>query len=128
MREVSSNTAVLAHHAEVCHTLITELLRLRQSMLDRESGMQDALERVASKHRDSARNLIHYLALRVHDLRPLQEQLAWLGLSSLGRAESHVLANLDKVLGILHCLTGQPWLDKSAEEPAVSVSSRRLLE
>jgi pyruvate kinase len=71
---------------------------------------------------------VHYLCLRGKELRSVQEQLAWLGLSSLGRSESHVLANLDKVLGILHCLTGQEWLDKSAEEPAGSVSSRRLLE
>lgn len=47
--------------------------------------MQEALARVSPKHRDSARNLVHYLALRVHDLRPLQEQLAWLGLPSFGR-------------------------------------------
>lgn len=90
--------------------------------------MQAELSRVSPKYRESARNLVHYLALRVHDLRPVQEQLAWLGLSSLGRSESHVLANLDKVLGILHCLTEQDWIDKSAEEPAGSVSSRRLLE
>lgn len=128
MRKVSSLSVDPSHHTQVCHSLIKELLRLRRSMLDRESAMQDALARVSPKYRDSARNLIHYLALRVHDLRPVQEQLAWLGLSSMGRAESHVLANLDKVLGILHCLTGQPWVDQSATEPAGSVSSRRLLE
>jgi pyruvate kinase len=113
---------------QVCLSLIQELQLLRQSMHDREAAMHAELSRVSAKYQESARNLIHYLALRVHDLRPLQEQLAWLGLSSLGRSESHVLANLDKVLGILHCLTGQDWLDKSAEEPAGSVSSRRLLE
>jgi hypothetical protein len=40
--------------------------------------------------------LIHYLALRRHDIRRLQEQLAALGLSSLGRMESHVLAGGDR--------------------------------
>jgi pyruvate kinase len=128
MRKTSNPPVDASHHSNVCHSLIKELLRLRQSMLDRESLMQEALARVSPMHRDSARNLIHYLALRAHDLRPLQDQLAWLGLSSLGRSESHVLANLDKVLGILHCLTGQPWVDQSAQEPAGSVSSRRLLE
>ncbi len=128
MRKVSNPPVDTSHYSKVCHSLIQELLRLRQSILHRESTVQETLARVSPKHRDSARNLIHYLALRVHDLRPLQEQLAWLGLSSLGRSESHVLANLDKVLGILHCLTGQPWVDQSAQEPAGSVSSRRLLE
>ncbi len=113
---------------EVCHRLIDELTGLRRTLLDRESAMADALAQVSPRFRESARNLIHYLALRVRDLRPLQEQLAWLGLSSLGRSESHVLANLDKVLSLLHRITGQPWSDRSAEEPAGSVSSRRLLE
>ena len=113
---------------EVCHELIVALTGLRQTLLDREETMGDALAQVSPHFRESARNLIHYLALRVRDLRPLQEQLAWLGLSSLGRSESHVLASLDKVLSLLHRITGQPWADKSAEEPAGSVSSRRLLE
>lgn len=50
------------------------------------------------------------------------------GLSSLGHAESHVLAKLDKVLGILHRLTGQPWSERSQEEPAGIHSSHPLLE
>lgn len=45
----------------------------------------------------SACNLAHYLAFRHHDLRPLQRRLMALGLSSLGRAESRVLASLDAV-------------------------------
>lgn len=113
---------------EVCHDLIVELTELRQTLLDREVAMGEALEQVSPRFRESARNLIHYLALRVRDLRPLQEQLAWLGLSSLGRSESHVLANLNKVLSLLHRITGQSWANRSAEEPAGSVSSRRLLE
>lgn len=112
----------------VCLTLIDQLTTLRTFLLDREVAMQAELSHVAPQFMGSARNLVHYLALRVHDLRALQEQLAWLGLSSLGRSESHVLANLDKVLGILHTLTGQEWVDKSPDEPAGSVSSRRLLE
>ena len=48
-----------------------------------------------------ARNLADYLALRQHDLGPLQRELARLGLSSLGRAESRVRGNLDAVLATL---------------------------
>lgn len=127
-RTISIQPAAVVSREQVCLSLIEQMQALRQSMHDREAAMDVELSRVSEKYQDSARNLIHYLALRVHDLRPLQEQLAWLGLSSLGRSESHVLANLNKVLGILHCLTGQDWADKSAEEPAGSVSSRRLLE
>lgn len=49
----------------------------------------------------SAANLAHYLALRRHDLRSLQEDLAEAGLSSLGRCESHVMATLDQVIALL---------------------------
>ena len=46
-------------------------------------------------------NLAQYLAMREIDLRPLQEKLAEIGLSSLGRAEPHVYANLKNVISIL---------------------------
>lgn len=111
----------------VCLALIEELSQLRESMLLRAQAMAPALSRVDPKFRGSAHNLAHYLALRAHELRPLQEKLAWVGVSSLGRSETHALANLDKVLGILYCLTGQAWLDKSAEEPVGSLMGPRLL-
>jgi pyruvate kinase len=71
---------------------------------------------------------VHYLAFRATDLREMQDKLGWLGVSSLGRAESHVMANLDKVLGILHRLTGQPWQDLSNEEPVGNVTGDNLLQ
>lgn len=113
---------------DICLKLIEQLWALRQAMLEREKALEAELDKVLPEYRQSARNLIHYLTLRSIDLRPLQEQLARLGLSSLGRSESHVLASLDKVLGLLHRLTGQAWQDKSAEEPAGSISSRALLK
>ena len=48
--------------------------------------------------RVGALNFAHYLAFRRQDLRPLQRRLMALGLSSLGRAESRVLASLDTVI------------------------------
>ncbi|MBL8388282.1 MAG: pyruvate kinase [Hydrogenophaga sp.] len=112
----------------LCKDLIHRLWALREQLLASEQRFADAIARVGPHQQPSARNLVHYLALRAHDLRPLQQQLAWLGLSSLGRAESHVLANLDKVLGILHRLTGRPWHDRSAEEPLGSVRGHQLLQ
>lgn len=57
---------------------------------------------------ESARNLLHYLAVRQHDLRDLQHDLAELGLSSLGRMEGHVLATLQAVARALRALSGLP--------------------
>ncbi len=56
--------------------------------------------------RRSAENLVHYLSLRNHDLRPLQRQLSRLGLSSFAHAEPHVMASVDAVLHNLYALAG----------------------
>ena len=55
----------------------------------------------------SALNFAHYLALRRHDLRPLQRRLMGLGISSLGRLESRVLVSLDAVIVALAALAGE---------------------
>jgi len=57
--------------------------------------------------RPSALNLAAYLALRRRDLRALQTALMPLGLSSLGRCESRVIANLDAVRAALAGLGGE---------------------
>lgn len=129
--EVKTTKLVTSHDLwspALCTDLMAQLWTLREELLAREISMQASLISVLPTHRHSARNLIHYVGLRSVDLRKLQDQLAWLGLSSLGRSESHVLANLDKVLGMLHRLTQQPWQDQSAQEPLGQVSSRAVLQ
>lgn len=62
---------------------------------------------IPAGQRDSARNLLHYLSLRQHDIRDLQRQLALLGLSRLARSEAHMLGTLDAVIEALHALAGK---------------------
>ena len=88
---------------------IRELSALRAALLDAEATWEGRLQTVPEWHRASARNLVHYLALRQRDVRALQDRLAARGLSSLGRAECHVLATVDAVLGALHRLAGLAW-------------------
>ena len=111
-----------------CRGLIDELSSLRAALLERETALAPLLAQIDPSNLPSARNLVHYLGLRRVDLRPLQDRLARLGISSLGRAESHVLANLDKALGILHRLAGLDWSGRVDEEPIGINSSRSLLE
>ncbi|MDF2458831.1 MAG: pyruvate kinase [Nitrospira sp.] len=85
------------------------------------------LDKVHTNYRQSARNLLQYLALRRRDLRPLQLQLAAMGLSSLGRAESHVLATVDAVLEVLHRLAGNTWQKEPQESGLDFSSGERLL-
>ncbi|MFS8922959.1 pyruvate kinase [Synechococcus sp. B60.1] len=61
-------------------------------------------------------NLARYLALRQHDLRNLQLELAAVGLSSLGRCESRVLESLDAVIAILAATQGLSHKGPSYEE------------
>jgi len=84
-----------------------ELSNIRDEMLRMENCFSEKTESLAEAHRDGAKNLLHYLTLRRHDIRPLQEKLALFGLSSLGRCESRALANLNAVLNVAAKLTGR---------------------
>ncbi|TFI49545.1 pyruvate kinase, partial [Micrococcus endophyticus] len=75
--------------------LTTELTALRDRLLSAEAEHADLISRVRDRHRASARNLVHYVALRGTDLRPLQDALSDVGLSSLGRMEAGVLGHVD---------------------------------
>jgi len=86
--------------------LIADVEGIRQDMHKLVEDSADLMQNVHPQHRDSARNLLHYLALRSRDLRTLQAGLAAAGLSSLGRAESHVLASVESVLVALRGLAG----------------------
>jgi pyruvate kinase len=107
--------------------VLRELLAIRADMVAGSTLPQRRLEEVHANYRDSARNLLHYLALRRHDLRPLQIRLAALGLSSLGRAESHVLATVDSVLEVLHRLAERPWQPAPREGVVDFAGGQRLL-
>ncbi len=95
---------------------------LRRAALAAEQEFGPDLEAVAPSLRESAYNLVHYLAVRRHDVRQLQDDLMRLGLSSLGRMEAHVMASLQAVFEALSALRGQPVTLDLADEPARSPS------
>lgn len=61
-------------------------------------------------------NLSQYLSLRQRDLRPLQRGLTMLGLSSLGRAEGHVLPALKATRASLEAILGRDQTDRPAQD------------
>ena len=95
-------------------SICDDMLRLEASLLKRPLAVNEA-------HRRSARNLAHYLALRRHDVRALQSQLALLGLSSLGRTESHALTAVQTVHHVLSVLLGQDASLPCPAEPSVGI-------
>lgn len=87
--------------------LLQAVERLRDRLLQAEQRVAERLAAIPVRRRPSARNLIHYLALRHQDLRRLQAELELQGLSSLGRCESHVLASVERLLAALRAMNGQ---------------------
>jgi pyruvate kinase len=108
--------------------LIDELAAIRQELIETEAKARTLLQGVHPSQLKSARNLVHYLALRRTDLRPLQTRLTAMGLSSLGRSEAHVMATLDAVLRILHELARKPWPESWEPGPVGFEEGRSALK
>lgn len=98
-----TTAATSADLARIAAELDALIERVRRAEKDHAAALADCTPAL----RDSARNLVHYLALRQVDLRPLQAALRAQGLSSLGRLESCVLRTLLTVRNALHGLCGE---------------------
>ena len=118
----SFSAAGREHYARVAD----ELKLLRDDLEKLADGFSESFERVRPAHRASALNLVHYLGLRRHDIRHLQGRLADTGVSSLGRVESFVLANLNAVIRVL-CLAAGAAVDAEPAPPIASRSAGRTL-
>ena len=108
-------------------SLIARLQPIRLEVLQAEQHFRGELDRVCLGNLQSARNLVHYIGLRRHDIRELQEDLGRLALSSLGRLESHVMATLDALLALLHKLAGREWYGRAIEETFAEFDSGSAL-
>lgn len=113
---------------DIIEHLTDELTAIRADMLAAPVCAQKYLDVIHPFFYDSALNLLHYLAFRRHDLRKLQYQLAEQGLSSLGRAEAHVLTSLDKVLHLLHSLSKNKHLPIENDNALNFLKGQQLLK
>ena len=111
---------------ELLASILPEISTIHTDMLRLEQQHQSRITETHESFRESARNLLHYLALRRHDVRGLQEKLALLGLSSLGRTESHALAGLEAVLKIVHHLSGRTF-ENPQHAPALTFEAGKAL-
>ncbi|MDO9046890.1 MAG: pyruvate kinase [Methylobacter sp.] len=97
---------------DVLKQILAEVVELRQKI---EINANQRLQKYQGYYHSgcfskSACNLAHYLAMRQFDLRHLQDRLAQVGLSSLGRAEASVLSTLDSLIDILKRATDKHYL------------------
>jgi len=86
--------------------LFDHVAKLYQKTQEWEIRYLSKINSIPKKYQESAKNLIHYLAVRDEDLRSLQWELARCGLSSLGRIEANVQVTLESVLKTLGHLLG----------------------
>jgi pyruvate kinase len=94
--------------------ILAELMSLHAQISAEGDAMMENWRTSISREEflPSAQNLVNYLAFRRADIRPLQERLSQLGLSSLGRSEAHVMASLEAVLATLSVLAGSCPVDR----------------
>jgi pyruvate kinase len=88
--------------------LLAQVVALRHTVIDEAVPILTQLSAEIGRSDPAMANLADYLALRHHDVRPLQRQLMPIGLSSLGRLESRVVPTLDAVTVALAALSGAP--------------------
>jgi pyruvate kinase len=103
---------------KACRSLLTECIEKIEA--DSAAIFRDWEGEIARPvFRTGAENLAFYLAARQHDLTDLQTSLSTLGLSSLGRSESHLRQSLAAVSATLDGLSGLPatWPDPSQSTP-----------
>jgi pyruvate kinase len=100
-RSVDQNNTEQAYSGKA----VKKLSALIQHMRMAEQNFASTLEQLHPHFRLSGANLLHYLVLRSHEIRHLQEFLHQQGLSSLTNLESHTLF---QVQNVLRWLSGKP--------------------
>ncbi|MFT5763529.1 MAG: pyruvate kinase [Saprospiraceae bacterium] len=92
---------------EKIKAIIVNLDSIIEKALSLEADNKTALGKIHPAYQSSARNLLHYRALRSHKLNDLQKELGNLGLSRLARIQSHVLSSLYTIRGVLASFLGK---------------------
>jgi pyruvate kinase len=88
--------------------ILKTISELETEILLHERKLSALITRTHKVHKESVKNLIHYLTLRSKDLRKLQNDLSEISLSSLSHCESHVFASIANLKHILTLILNQP--------------------
>ena len=103
-----SKTDRTANKLEKIKSMISQLESLKTEALHYEKVYKKSLRKVHPDNLVSAKNLIHYRALRQHDLTKLQKELGNMGLPRLARIQTNVLTSLDITKSLLRTFQGKP--------------------
>ncbi|MEE9450606.1 MAG: pyruvate kinase [Ignavibacteriaceae bacterium] len=105
--------------------LLEQLEQIQVAAIESEKKYEKKISKINQQNQKSALNLIHYLALRNQDIRELQDTLGQLGISRLGRAESHVMASIVAVTNLLKKILKKKQVKD--EKPPVSFKKGRKI-
>jgi pyruvate kinase len=105
--------------------ILEQLEQIENEARALEKKYEKRLKKIHPENHKSALNLIHYLALRNTDIRELQDTLGQLGISRLGRAESHVMASISAVKNLLNKILKNENIE--VEKPPVSFKKGRKI-
>jgi pyruvate kinase len=103
------------------------LAAARDAMVDLEGKGSVILRDVGREHRSSARNLLHYIAMRREDLGELEKHLAMLGMSSLRLAGSNALATVNRLLELSDRVANRRYKAYAVGAPCDAEAASRLL-
>ena len=106
--------------------LIEQVDQLIEDILKHEERFATELASVHPSFLQSARNLVHYRAIRRHDLREIQTKLGHLGLSRLARSQAHTLASLQSTRTILAALAREKAVGSSAKGVSIKRAEKLL--
>lgn len=117
MEEMSKKQANL-------HWLITEISAIIERLEFFENKYSLHLSEVHPNYVKSARNFVHYRAMRKEDIRIIQKKLANIGLTQLDRSEAHVMASLLSVRAILEAMLSKKPIKKAKADLTFKKSIR----
>ncbi|AMO56755.1 pyruvate kinase [Endozoicomonas montiporae] len=114
---MQSITTTIAHH----------LAEIIDDMNRWQDSHQLQIEQVATSNQASARNLVDYLGFRSQDRTRLQAELSAIGLSSLGRSEAAIRAQINRISDIIEGLQGdQKAVERLNTRPPQDKGSNKL--
>lgn len=93
------------------NNILLQLDDILNRILEFETQHEHLIQKVHPNYTQSARNLIHYLAIRTFDNNALQKALIENNLPNTASSESHILQSILSLKAIIHSLLKQPEFD-----------------
>jgi len=91
-----------------------------------ENNYDGMISKAHPSYRESALNLIHYLAFRSFDIDELQDRLRFMGLPDLANIEGHVMKSLLAIKTIINHLSGNYVIEKQKGIISIKKSEKLL--